>query len=417
MGLSMGLMGIGGEILDAEGSSKNYKEARSRLGEPAKSVQHFIRHLSKSLPWSRSPNYEDISGVLRNVISSCVHDQNDPLSNAFLQDRRIVELLQGMSFPVWHRFHDYPLVERLRVIEDYVGWVSASLIKTLPQLVGYENLVELCDWFSEHSLTWNIMTTNYDCNIERVFNPSKISFSDGFVEGLSWGDETLPLYDCNGRRWKTFESFTSSESSERPMLIKLHGSLNWHLLKDLTSGLTVVGSSPLNVGPTYGRHIKVRSPPYASFLSPESPLMLRGSLSKAADYHYGIFADLQRAFEEMLLRTDVVVVAGFGWSDEVISQKLGKYITSPKRILLVFDGSSDGAAILRGGLFAAGNRLNRLVGGLHDRRPVIVYPKHLSELEKGEGKAVIKIAISSPLLRKHFQITSDGSPTCRIVTL
>ena len=109
--------------------------------------------------------------------------------------------------------------------------------------------------------------------------------------------------------------------------------------------------------------------------------MLRGSISKAMDYSYGPYSQLLNAFEETLRISDLVVVAGFGWSDQAIASRLFRYAFVQNGNLLAIDGDSP-LAISKGPGFSE-KRIAPPGEQSLDYQPFAIIPEHMSHLGAG----------------------------------
>ena len=341
--------------------------------KPAASIQAFLRYIAELPSWPRKPNYEDVCGLLNVIAGAFSRRTNDPLINRFLEEHNIVDRLAAIEFPPSHRYFDLDVVEQLMVIEDFVGWLVAKRIQIAPPLTGYEAFAFAITGLRERGYKSHFITTNYDCNIERLLTQMKIPFHDGFPS-----DKYL---DDSERNWRAGNrlGFFGARSSA---LIKLHGSINWFHTHD-TQGSGVFAVSDPALSPEDGFKASINMQPH-DFTPMHAPEMLRGSLSKAHVYAYGIYADLFVAFERALSRARLVVVAGFGWSDEGIAARLTRFALGEGKKLLILDGSQPAPA------FVTADWTNPyFVGDINDGKQISVHRQHMSSMKEGELLAMI----------------------------
>ena len=337
---------------------------------PAASVQEFLAYVSRLPIWDSEPNYEDVSGLLRAVATSVFRGINDPFANSLLSTHDLSSRLVALDFPEGHRYFQMKLNQQLSVVEDFIGWVVAKRIRIEPQLLGYEAFATAIKVLRSRQHKVHFVTTNYDCNIERLLEKLRVAFHDGF--------EARAVYDDDERPWRLGNNlkFFSRRTSA---VVKLHGSINWFVCHDMNgSGAATYAVSPCDLPPEAGFGTYLREGPW-HFTPMHSPEMLRGSVSKAHEYSYGIYAQLLSAFETILDRADAVVVAGFGWNDEGLATRLLRFAHSNGKRLLVVDGSQPIPAVARVPDLDA-----RAIGDVGQGRHVSVYRKHMSALEPTE---------------------------------
>jgi|GEM_PF-5341362 len=342
---------------------------------PAASIQAFLRYISELPSWRREPNYEDVCGLLNVIAGAYRRSTNDPLINRILEEHHIVDKLAAIEFPPNHRYLKMDPAEQLMVIEDFVGWLVAKRIQIAPPLNGYEAFAFAVNGLRERGYLSHFITTNYDCNIERLLTQMKVPFHDGFPSNR--------YLDDAGRSWRVGNhlAFFGARSSA---LMKLHGSINWFRTHDmLGSDAGIFAVSDPQLSPEDGFKASIHIPPCA-FTSKHSPEMLRGSMSKAHVYAYGIYAELFLAFEIALSRARLVVVAGFGWNDEGIAARLMRFAQAEGKKLLILDGSEAAPAVV------ANNWTNpHFFGDVNDGTQVSIHRQHMSSMKGDELLAMI----------------------------
>jgi NAD-dependent SIR2 family protein deacetylase len=349
---------------------------------PASSIQSFLSDLASLPSWPKKPpDYEDLCGVLRLCVATLFRDLNDPLVYHFLQSNDLISRVEQLDFPPSHRFHSYPLHEKLLVVEDFVGWVVAKRIRVRPKLVGYDPLAKAIDGLRKDGHAVHIVTTNYDCNLERVLRSIGAPFHDGILGKRA--------RDSEERAWRLGGGELSFFNDSSIALVKLHGSINWYMCHDVNaSGTGMMAAATTRLGPEQGYKAYI-SHSWWTFTSKSCPAMLRGSLSKAAEYSYSTYSQLLAAFEQVLQRADVMVVAGFGWSDEAIAARLMRYAYTESKTLLVLDGSRPDPEIARVVEFDKRN-----LGNVGEGKSITLHRSHLSSLEPYELLAMVRDIIA-----------------------
>lgn len=342
---------------------------------PAASIQAFLRYIAEVSSWVQQPNYEDVCGLLNVIAGAIRRRNNDPLINSFLEKHHIVDRLAAIEFPAAHRYFAMEPAEQLMVVEDFVGWLVVKRMQIASPLDGYEAFAAAVAGLREQGYKTHFITTNYDCNIERLLKQMQIPFHDGFPSERYTDDA--------GRTWRAGNhlKFFGARSSA---LMKLHGSINWFRTHDtLGSGAGFFAVSHPELPPEVGFKASIYLPP-RNFTPKHSPEMLRGSMSKAHVYAYGIYAELFTAFEIALARVRLVVVAGFGWNDEGIAARLMRFAHVEGKKLLILDGSQTAPAVIYNGWADP-----RAVGDINDGNQVSIHRQHMSSMEGDELLAMI----------------------------
>ncbi len=353
--------------------------------DPAISIQRFLKEMVLLEDWSKPPNYEDISGILNLMINHFYLRQNNPFVVSFIQKHNIATLLENIDFPSHHRFHKYPIGKKLLLIDDFIGWVVSSRLKSKPKLLGYESLVNAIKELSAKEVQLDFITTNYDLNLELLFQKHKLSFTDGFV-----GEVVEDDIDQEWRIGNKFQFFTEKAIQ----LIKLHGSINWFALKDVHTiagnTLGVVSDFKIEPSSAFCSTIQEIGPLYTPEHGPE---MLRGNLSKAHEYSYTIFSQLLNAFVYALNTSRLLVISGYGWSDEPLNARLLSFAGRDENKIIIFDGNIDKPAIRN--IIDYGAINNKLIGDLNEDKPIVIYPSFVSDLKERELLEVIEKVMPS----------------------
>lgn len=141
--------------------------------------------------------------------------------------------------------------------------------------------------------------------------------------------------ECGIRYWLP-EHFVSS--NDMPFLIKVHGSLDWHLLKQDGSPPRIGSAKPCtdvdhSTGPN-GR---------SQHSIPWMPRLLMGTHNKMFDYTHNPYRELVVGMSRALAQTHSVIVAGYGFHDKAInSQLIGWfYANSDRKLVVVNPGFDD----------------------------------------------------------------------------
>lgn len=334
---------------------------------PAASVQQFLRYLMDISEWPRPPNYEDLCGLLRVVGGAIYKGTNDPLVHAFFARHDLARRLAELKFPEGHRYHDDDIAGQLATVEDFVGWCIARHLLLEPELRGYEALSHTLHALRARRSRFHFVTTNYDCNIERLLAREGIPFHDGLI-----GKRAV---DMSNGAWRCGNAFRFFRSRS-PAVVKLHGSINLYACHDVNgsgNAMFAITEQALTPAEAFTRYIDV---PGAGRMTPKgAPEMLRGSLSKAHEYSYDAYSQLLVGFEAVLERADVLVISGFGWADEAIAARLIRYAYEPDKALLILDGAAPEPAVVRTGWVS-----RHRAGKPGEGKSVSIHREHLSAM-------------------------------------
>jgi SIR2-like domain len=364
-------------------AAKKSKKELLPWRRPAESIQVFLSDLASLPSWAEAPNYEDICGILRLAAAALLRNLNDPLIRHYLQNNDLISRIERLDFPPTHRFHSYSLYKKFSVVEDFIGWVVAKRIRIRPKLIGYDPLARAIEGLREEGHAVHIVTTNYDCNLERMLRSIGVPFHDGLIGEIG--------VDTEEHVWRLGDGELRFFNDSSIALVKLHGSINWYLCHDAHGlGAGAIAAARTSLRPEHGYRAYIHSLSSGTFTPKKSPEMLRGSLSKAYDYSYSTYAQLLAAFEQILQRADVLVVAGFGWSDEAIAARLMRYANTKSKSLLVLDGSQPDPAVTRVVEFD-----ERSLGQVGEGKSITMHRSHLSSLEPYELLAIIRGLIAS----------------------
>lgn len=334
---------------------------------PAESIQCLLREVAKWEWWTRNPNYEDLSGILRIIAGTLHQGTNDPSVECLLCTTEFLNAVQSLDFPQGHRFHDYSLNQKVSVVEDFIGWTVARRILIDPTLDGYDSFMHAVGWLSCGGHDVHLATTNYDCNLEKLLTAHEITYDDGFV-----GDQGE---DSDGRIWRLGNEFRFFETKSTPLL-KLHGSSNWFSCFDEHgSGSSALAICDPTLPPELGFMSRITSSSQHLFTPKQSPEVMRGALSKAFEYSYGVYSMLLANLERMLSHADLLVVAGFGWSDEALVARFIRFAHTNGKSLLALDGSQPDSAVSK-----VREVDRRMLGQVGEGKPISVHRAHMSSI-------------------------------------
>jgi len=152
----------------------------------------------------------------------------------------------------------------------------------------------------------DIYTLNHDYLLEQYLKKNSLNYTDGFS-------------DPQNRQ--IFRQKYLKNNTNRIRLLKLHGSIDWW---ETENGIE-----------------RLKKIPYNSELRPQEhrafrPVMLIGTLNKAAGYLKNPFSELYGDFFRTLPEKDHLVVIGYGFGDKEINRVIGRWLTKDSDLRAVF---------------------------------------------------------------------------------
>ncbi len=168
----------------------------------------------------------------------------------------------------------------------------------------------------------NIITLNHDTLVERVLESKSLDYADGFG-------------DLDGQvRW--YEPSTLKSTEKQVALVKLHGSIDWHLLErpDGRHQYAIPQIDDVEHCHDGKGNLLTKLGGRAIFLS---------GRSKELTYNYGLFADMYDVLTESMRKTDTILMSGFGWSDVGVSYRLRTWLRRDpnRKIILLHENPED----------------------------------------------------------------------------
>ncbi len=263
-------------------------------------------------------NYEDLYYVASQIHDSEVGEYDNPAVQPFIDKilPAIQPLLEGKEAQIRKKWQLYEIaVEATNYIRDTV-W---NLLNKEPTRVDHLNsLKEAC--LDTKVSDIDVFTLNHDTVMERFISKNGIKLTDGFGKPSN----EVRYWDAN-----LFET-----ESTKVRLFKLHGSVNWFLLKppgeDWSSARIGI---PLDCDYWHTKDVsgKMQLPVDGR------PMLLAGTFNKMLQYTSGIYADLFYQFYRSLRQTNRLIVCGYGFRDKGINTQIKEWIysSSDKEMIVI----------------------------------------------------------------------------------
>lgn len=278
-------------------------------------------YFSERWPRKGEANYEDLFFLCQQIVDEETAEILNPAVKKFVDSFRSKAAPLYSPLPMLQ--HQPSLLELADFSCEYIQCVVWNLIDPEACPAGLDLVSHLAK--NERISSLVIVTINHDLLIERQLKLSGVKYTDGFEVQI--GDARF------------FDPSSLLESC-KVKLIKLHGSVNWFLLRDEQNGRIVDRYGiPLKSDPD---HLRNDEGNYYTNLS-NHPVLLTGSYNKLAEYNYGIFGSLQWLFYKTLYEHDIMVMSGYGWNDRGINIRIGEWLgSSPdKRLYLLHENPNE----------------------------------------------------------------------------
>jgi hypothetical protein len=265
----------------------------------------------------RRVTYEDVFYVAQAIAPVILGKSSDPMAIEYWR-----HLLEGMEKGLEEGITAELQGDRDALMSYGRGAVAAFLDDYHPP--DLDCLTVLADVCSDPEVERvQFFTLNHDTVLERLLKKQKIEYFDGL--------------DAQGGPIRWFEPAGYARCVPKVLVYKLHGSVDWKFWGPAGSGISVdrVGSI-LETLPQDGAGTSFEE-------GDPFPVILVGTLNKAADYQWGPFLDLIYLFVKCLDRTDRLIVCGHSFGDRFIGGHLMDWQTKnlERRRFVVVDRSAD----------------------------------------------------------------------------
>ena len=240
----------------------------------------------------RQANYEDVYYLVDQAWAEEVGESENPAIRDFTDKLRkdMAPLVSATTSMEYVQLHEES--------RNYIADVVWSGLNRNASSSDHLNILEaVCRSYSISSIS----TLCHDIHVETYLGNQGISLADGF------SDEEVGVRYWHG-------DFSSNDNIP---FLKLHGSVNWFLLRPNQSESYYddrVGI-PLDVD---HNHTKGKDGEYQTTLDGR-PLLLIGTFNKIPDYTRGIFRELHHQFRQNLHESDQLLVCGYSFGDKGIN--------------------------------------------------------------------------------------------------
>lgn len=287
------------------------------LGRMHSYQAQFLREFASAGVMS---NYEHLYHLC-DQIQRCIHgiESNSALWEfiKYIEDRTLDLIEQSSSYSGSYELSDF--VSRAKMLIESVVENSLKVSKD-KTVVGFSLLEALIR--DDDIGRVDIITLNHDILVERVLESNSLDYADGFGE-----------HDGEVR-W--YEPSTLRSIENQVALVKLHGSINWHLLQR-PDGRRQYAIPQINDV----EHCHDGQDNLLTKLGGRAIFLSGGR--KELTYNYGLFADMYDALTGAMRNTKTILMSGFGWSDVGVSYRLRTWLDRDpnRKIILLHENPED----------------------------------------------------------------------------
>jgi len=300
----------------------------------------------------RCANYEDMYFV----VSQFDHYYNTQGMNPAIQSF-IDKISNDTKYLMKQDFSEenYSLTEFSREVINYINDIAISFLNKA--IITTQYLAFLLDIYNETEVErMDLFTLNHDLVLEKFFSLNSI-FLNNFMENSD---------DCRIKTWN------DQKQLEKINLLKLHGSIDWFPINGI-KGMPVSEYTILE-----------------EMFNNHRPLVLMGTVNKILQYSSDIWIDLQWMFKIMLAESDVLIVSGYGFGDDMVNSRIMSWLKSKneRKIIIIH---AEPEQLKNGSLSMLFDELGWSVWTeLRKQKKIIVLRKWIQDVTWYEIKEIIK---------------------------
>lgn len=284
------------------------------LSNPVPVLQEFLGKL-KPLADQCHPldgqkgNYEDLYFLAEQISDDARSQVDNPAIHPFVRELKAqTEYLTRRS-----------LGELSNLACDFMRCVVEQELARPPKMEGLTLIESLA--LSAEVQRVDILTLNHDLLVERFLKQRGIPFVDGFSDS----DGDVRYFDP-----------TVFESATKIRVFKLHGSIDWYRFRT-EEGNPFSDRFGVISGPD-AQHARNGEGELLNHVD-LAPWILTGTNAKAANYGFGIYAEMHFWFHRLLKEHSFMAMSGYGWGDRGINGRLMEWLHSaqPRRLILMHE--------------------------------------------------------------------------------
>ena len=262
-------------------------------------------------------NYEDLYYLAVQIRDSDTHEFENPGIQPFIDKLLAMNEVERILAQGCHNEWDFGELHSETC--GYIRGVVSSQLSRKPK--GLDRLNAICDACQERGSDGvDVYTLNHDRVLEEAFEASGVDYTDGFSKPVNQVRYWDPgLLDDPGK----------------PVRIhKLHGAVDWYWFSS--------GSSVGRLGIATGPDLYHTNSPEGELQRPGPfPEMLIGTFNKLMSYSAGLYSELHCRFFSRLNEVDRLAIAGYGFGDKGINERLLTWVAQPGNKAVVIEPCPD----------------------------------------------------------------------------
>jgi hypothetical protein len=278
-------------------------------------VQSFLVSLKNEIDdyyddKERTINYEDIFFLLDFIEYNFYQKEGNPAFKYLIAEfePRIKSLLSPLDSMLKDSFDMNRLLSESKML---IKQVVAKLLSKKAE--SFEGLKFLNDSFLDNDFnSFEIFTLNHDIVLEQNFESKKIKYNDGF----SKNEEMIDIWDPQ-----------LFDNKNKINLYKLHGSVNWQYYDQESWEDNRISKFPIDR--------------LEKFDTISNALILIGTHNKMSDYIKDLYLELYYRLYKILNSCNTLVIAGYGFNDRGINQKIFNWLNNPLNNLVLIDPNAE----------------------------------------------------------------------------
>jgi len=274
-------------------------------------------------------NYEDIFYLLDFIEYNFYEPEGNPAFKYIFKEfePKIKNLLTPLDTFFEHSFDMNSLLSESK---KYIKQILSKLLaRKAESFVGFNFLKEAL--LKKDLKKVDIFTLNHDIVLERFFKINNLTFNDGFQKNIN---------DIETWNPKLFNN------EDRIKLYKIHGSINWQYCDQYSW--------------EDNRITKIRD--IERFDTIANALILIGTHNKMSNYIQDLYLELYYRFYQALNMHNILIVAGYGFNDRGINQKIFNWLFNPSKKILIIDPNVEEKKIkFHSALLSEWDKNNRII--------------------------------------------------------
>lgn len=278
-------------------------------------VQTFLTSLKNEIEdyyddKERTINYEDIFFLLDFIEYNFYQKEGNPAFKYLIAEfePKIKSLLSPLDPMLEDSFDMNRLLSESKM---FIRQVVAKLLSKKAE--SFDGLKLLNESLLDNDISsFEIFTLNHDIVLEQNFESKNINYNDGFRKNKKMVDIWDPQF---------------FDSKDKVKLYKIHGSINWQYYDQESWEDNRISKFPIDM--------------LERFDTIANPLILIGTHNKMSDYIKDLYLELYYRFYKILNSCNNLIVAGYGFNDRGINQKIFNWLNNPLNNLVLIDPNAE----------------------------------------------------------------------------